>query len=700
MSLGRSFTIRTPDPRFALRSFRPDIEGLRAVAVLLVLFDHAGLALFRGGYVGVDVFFVLSGFLITGLLLKEVEQNGRVSLTQFYARRARRLLPASTLVIIVTVIASYIYLGDNRANRVAEDARWSALFASNLRFIEQGTNYLDAQLPPSPLQHFWSLAVEEQFYAVWPALIILVSLVAKRVPFRIRLGIMLSVIIAGSFIWSIHQTETDGTTAYFSPFTRANELAAGALLAVIAPRLVRLPKSLATVLSWSGLVAIVTAASAFDSTTPFPGYAVALPVVGTLLVVAAGTITPFTGAEKLLKLSPVQWIGKISYSLYLWHWPLLIVAAGRAGRELSVAENLLLCAFAVPLSAATYILLENPIRNSTGLKMRSASISVGLGAILVLLTFTTSTWLIQGHGVSEGIGQPVVMAENRLPTLDDVLVAVAQGASVTTWPEQPPRIPNPAYSEECDVTRKDTSANICIHGDPNASRSVVVYGDSHAAQWIPAFDLIGKQQGWQIVQLTKPACQAADFPRYSDTFKREYTECAEFRAFALQQIERLQPDIVIIASASKDATLAVDGKKSADGVEEAWEAGLGSIIRQIQPMTRRVVVLGMMPFPSQPGIDCLTAHANEVQECNTPRTEAVFESHNAMEARVAAANGATYIDVVPWFCTESVCPAVIGGLTTHRDAFHVAENYAVWLADPLARATGLLPDRAALTRGS
>jgi hypothetical protein len=292
------------------------------------------------------------------------------------------------------------------------------------------------------------------------------------------------------------------------------------------------------------------------------------------------------------------------------------------------------------------------------------------------------------------------MAGGELPGLNEVLGAVAAGADVTTWPEQPERIKNPAYSKECNVTRKDRSSSACVHGDPNAGRTVVVFGDSHAAQWIPAFDLIGKQQGWRIVQLTKPACQAADFPRYSETFKREYTECSEFRSFALGEIERIGPDIVIIASASKDATVAVDGKKSSDGLEEAWEAGLRSIIEQIQPMTGRIVVLGMMPYPSRPGIDCLTAHVDDVKACNTPRADAVFEQHNQMEARVAAETGASYVDVVPWFCTDSVCPAVVADLTTHRDAFHVAENYAVWLSDPLARATGLMTDHAVLMQYS
>lgn len=208
------------------RTFRPDIEGLRAIAVMLVLLDHAGLSQFSGGYVGVDVFFVLSGFLITGLLLKEARETGGISIQRFYARRARRLLPAATLVLIVTVVLSYEVFGQLRANRVAEDARWAALFASNFRSIQQGTDYLGAQQEPSPLQHFWSLAVEEQFYFVWPLLILLLASVAKGISVRLKLGVALSLMIVASVAYSVRLTAVDHTTAYFSPLPRASELAA------------------------------------------------------------------------------------------------------------------------------------------------------------------------------------------------------------------------------------------------------------------------------------------------------------------------------------------------------------------------------------------------------------------------------------------------------------------------------------------
>lgn len=688
-TVAKSPALSTPQP--PTRSFRPDVEGLRAIAVVLVLLEHAGLSLVSGGFIGVDVFFVLSGFLITGLMLKEIENTGRISIVRFYARRARRLLPAGTLVLSLTVIGSYFWLGGARADRVAEDARWSALFASNFRFIQQGTDYLDAQLPPSPLQHFWSLAVEEQFYAVWPLAMMLVALVFRRVSLRLRLAVALTAIIAGSLIWSIHQTSVDGTAAYFSPFPRASELGAGALLAVCAPWLTRIPRRLGPLFSWGGVAVIVLVAIAFDATTIFPGYTVMAPVLGAVFVVAGGSIAPGEGAERILKLAPFQLIGKVSYSLYLWHWPLLVIAAGRAGHDLRVSQNLLLCLVALGLAAITYVAIEDPIRNAEVLKQRTPYASIGVGVALVALSFGLASWYIQTQGTpGEAIAADVQV--QQFPSEDEVLNAVAAGVNVTSWPDQPPRIANLAYSKDCNVTRADTSSSACEFGDPNGTTTAVIYGDSHAAMWVPALDAIGKQTQIKFFQLTKPGCPALDFTIYSQTLKREYTECTEYRSFALNKIAEIRPDVVLISNAYRDAKMSVDGKATSDGVSEAWMSGLTSIIQQIQPNAGRVVVIGDMAYPNLSGIDCLTANPDDVSACGTPRSDAVDEGHNVLEGQTAEAAGATYVNLIPWFCTETECPAVIGGLTVHRDSYHTGENYVVFLAQALADATGLIPD--------
>ena len=308
------------------RPFRPDVEGLRAIAVLLVVLFHSGVSLVSGGYVGVDVFFVISGFVITGVLLRERSDTGRTSIFAFYGRRARRIIPAATLVIIATVIMAYWFLGIGGGAPAASDGRWAAVFLANFHFIATGTNYLASQAPPSPLQNFWSLAVEEQFYVVYPTLFLLIAGM-KVLSLRARLAIALSVVVVASYAYSVTDTHANPVDAYFSPFTRAWELALGALVAASTPWLLKIPARLAASATWVGLAAVLIAAFVFDNQTAYPGSLVAIPVVGAALIIAGGMKAHATGAESLLHLSPFRWLGQRSYSLYLWHWPILIIAA-------------------------------------------------------------------------------------------------------------------------------------------------------------------------------------------------------------------------------------------------------------------------------------------------------------------------------------------------------------------------------------
>ena len=378
------------------RKFRPDVEGLRAVAIVLVVLFHAGVPGVTGGFVGVDVFFVLSGFVITGLLLREHAASGKTRLLAFYGRRSRRILPAATLVIILTVLASYRWLGFLVGDDTARVARTASLFYANFHFIATGTDYLGSQAPPSALQNYWSLSVEEQFYLVYPTLFILAALSWKRVAIRPKLTVLLVASIVASFVWSIHQTAANPVAAFFSPFTRAWELALGALVAVASVQLAKLPRHLAAVMTWAGLGGIVVAALTYTSATPYPGVAVALPAISTALIVAGGMARPRAGSEVLLRVPPFQWMGKLSYSLYLWHWPILIIAAQHVGHPLSVEDNLLWVLFALVLSVGSYFLVENPIRHWKFLT-RSGARSVSLGGLLIALSLLLATFEIASH---------------------------------------------------------------------------------------------------------------------------------------------------------------------------------------------------------------------------------------------------------------------------------------------------------------
>ena len=386
------------------RRFRPDVEGLRAVAVLLVVLYHAGLPGLGGGYVGVDVFFVISGFVITGLLLRERTSTGATSLVAFYSRRVRRILPAATLVIVSTVVLTYLVLGVVYGDPTAVTARWTAVFLANFHFADTATSYLNATLPPSPLQNFWSLAVEEQFYLVYPAIFLVVASLRSTVSLRARLIATLIPIIAMSLVISAAQTATNPNGAYFSPLTRAWELALGALVAAATPALLRLPRTVATAMTWLGLAAIGFAAVTYSSASQYPGTLVIIPVVGTALVIAGGTPVPSWAAERVLRIAPLQWFGRLSYSLYLWHWPILIIAAEEAGQNaLPFHRNIPWLAVALVAAVATHVCVENPVRHSRALSRRRW-LSIGLGAVLVATSLVVATVALDVSGAASSTG--------------------------------------------------------------------------------------------------------------------------------------------------------------------------------------------------------------------------------------------------------------------------------------------------------
>jgi peptidoglycan/LPS O-acetylase OafA/YrhL len=369
--------------------FRADVQALRAVAVLLVVLYHAHVPGLTGGYIGVDVFFVISGFLITGLLVREQDRTGRISLLKFYGRRMRRIMPAAALVLIATVVASYHWLGFIRGAYIAEDAEWSSVFLANFHFAAVGSDYLHAQSAASTLRHFWSLAVEEQFYVVWPALFLVLGLITKSAKNKI---FPVALIVAGSYVLSILYTAQNATDAYFSPFTRACELGAGALLALLASQTARLPQRAGVLLSLGGMAGILVLAFTFTDNTVFPGSLVALPVLATCAVLAGGS----AGLDRVYNFKPVQLIGLWSYSLYLWHWPVLTIAEQRLGHVPSPWARVLLVVGATVLAAGTYYLIENPIRNAALLRRR-AIVSVAMGLLLIVAVIAVSAYEVGSH---------------------------------------------------------------------------------------------------------------------------------------------------------------------------------------------------------------------------------------------------------------------------------------------------------------
>jgi peptidoglycan/LPS O-acetylase OafA/YrhL len=371
--------------------FRPDIQALRALAVALVVLYHADIPGIHGGFFGVDVFFVVSGFVITGVLLRERASRGTTSIPGFYARRIRRILPAATVVLIATVFATYHWLSFITGGTNADDAKYVAVFIGNFHFASIGTQYFTAHQPPSTLQQYWSLAVEEQFYLVWPVLFMVITLPWKVLSPITRLIFVLSVIIAISLAWCVIETNQNEIWAFFSPLTRAWELALGALLAVLGPHLRGRSPRLGALLAAVGLVAILLCTWFYNSSTLWPGSAVIVPVVATGLIIAGGSLRGPESFGRVVNFAPLQWLGNISYSLYLVHWPVIVIAMQYSITPLPLHTEIELVAISVALSAVLYYAIENPIRRSRWLAERRA-LTFLFGAALIGLSFAAIYW--------------------------------------------------------------------------------------------------------------------------------------------------------------------------------------------------------------------------------------------------------------------------------------------------------------------
>ena len=513
------------------REIRGDIQGLRALAVTVVICAHAGVSVLPGGFVGVDVFFVISGYLISGLLFREVLVTGGISIGQFWARRARRILPAATVVTVVTVLGSLLVMGFLDARQVVVDAIWASAFAANVHFAQQGVYYFAQDTGPSPMQHYWSLAVEEQFYVVWPlalfALLVLTRLVtgrnSRRLPRRAVL-VLLLVVVAASLAWSIHQTVAAPTTAYFSTFTRAWELGVGALIALVPTTAVkRLGRPTLQLMALAGVVAVVGSCMVLTSATPFPGIAAALPVGGTALILLAGHGGGRTLVGGLLSTEPFRVIGDWSYSLYLWHWPVLILPEYATGRSLTAFESGLAVLVTVTLAAYSYQYVEMPFRTGRPahrLPRRRALALYPVSAVLVLAV-GGGAWLWTGaQAQSEGNNPPITIAGNKTGEVHvDTVALVRASVNAARQRQAIPSNTDPSIIDlrdsvaevgECDY--EQNVRTLCQVGQDDGDKTLVLIGDSHARAWIPAFDRINKAGSWKAYYLVKPQCTAAHVP--------------------------------------------------------------------------------------------------------------------------------------------------------------------------------------------
>ncbi|MEO7146811.1 MAG: acyltransferase family protein [Terrimesophilobacter sp.] len=653
---------REPIPR---AKFRTDIQGLRAIAVLLVLVYHAGFAV-PGGFVGVDVFFVISGFLITNHLLAEISATGRLDFARFYARRARRILPASFLVLIVTVIASLLVLPPALVTEMMRDAVATALYVPNLLFAIDGTNYL-AETAPSLFQHYWSLGVEEQFYLLWPVGLVALWFVTRRSSKPLVASV--AVLVLASLAVGVLLTYQSQPWAFFSLPSRAWELGVGALVAIAGPRLLsRLGSTVSAILSWSGFGAIVASGFFLNSTTAFPGFAAILPVTGAGLVVLCGEKAGKYGTGAVLSTRPMQFLGAISYSLYLVHWPLLIIPTQLNGQDttLPLIETGALAVLAVVLAWAIYRWVENPLRTApilTKRRPRVTLLAAGSVSVLAVVLALSVGMASRNAPSSSGIEAQSQGTPLQSPTFTDYVPA-NMTPSIAGASSDIPLI----YGDGCHYDVTKTAVQDCAFGSPESTTTVALFGDSYAAQWFPALLALAQQHSFRLEVFTKSSC-----PSFTVKILEKgvpYSACDKWRAAVISHLKSNPPSAIVLSN------LGDYPDQGSNGISAGtWVSGMVETLRALPATSHTLVISDTPSFTGTPAL-CLSVHLKDAESCSRPRSDALDGHLADAEKSAAEGAGAVFLDLNDFLCTNKECGVIIGSTLVYRDSHHLTATFA------------------------
>jgi len=669
---------------------RLDIQGIRAIAVALVVVFHLWPERLTGGYVGVDAFFVISGFLITGHLLREVDRTGTISLTTFWARRVRRLLPAAFTVLIASLIATLIILPRSLVQQTLAEIGASAVYVQNWLLAGSSVDYLGADNNPTLVQHFWSLSIEEQFYVAWPILILAVLWLALKVNpswSRLRvIGLALVAVFIASLLYSVGDTAASQSSAYFVTTTRVWEFAAGGLVCFL-PRLNLRSASRAVgahlVLSWFGLTLLIGSAVLFTAESAFPGWIALVPVVGTAMLIYSGESRSTWSPQVFLRFGPSQFLGDISYSVYLWHWPLIVLVPFITDHHLTMVNKLEIIAVTLVLATATRVLIEEPLRRSSGvLRLRRvtfAFMAVGMALIVGIAGVGTAhsqrlndAFAAQiASSISAGVGcfgASAMIASNKCnePFAITDTVNPEFTADDLVWKRG-------VMSNNACALRPDSLVSDCVFGDLDApAHTIALVGDSHSHALIDPLAIYGKSHGWKVLMYAIPGCTALESDIPSEAWAEEmssdesdhYNACLNWRDEVLQELHtRTDIDTVIFANRTSLYQM------NATQVADSW--------RSLEAMGKRVVAVRDVPgmADNRKAPACVEANMKAYDPCAwKPPVTADFMTD------AAALSGVPLIDLDPYLCDAAGCHAVIGGTIVYYDGNHLSYTFTQTLA--------------------
>ena len=664
------------------RGFRPDIQGMRAIAVGMVVIYHLWPSALPGGFAGVDVFFVISGFLITGHLLREYQQTGAIALVEFWGRRAKRLVPAAALVLTVTWVASRFLLPATRLADTAGQILASALYFQNWRLAWNSVDYLHADAAPAPVQHFWSLSVEEQFYLGWPLLFLvaaLVALTARDVTRRRARGhrvvlFLAAAVVAGSLWYSAYYTHANPAGAYFVTTTRIWELGVGGLVAVLPAGLSRWIGRFG-LLGWAGLGLVIASAFVLSGNDAFPGVLALLPVGGSALLILGGSAAGRFGPSKLTSTAPMVFIGGISYSLYLWHWPLIVEWDAWSGKSVNTISGAVLIVVSVLLSWATKVWVEDKVRTASLLSAhRWRSVSVALAAVVPVTVVTL--FIVSEPGPWNGHLGPNYPGA---AVLANKVVKLPKPVSVVP---PPTAIKLPAYWQQgCLVAEASAVPKECAYGDTaHPVVTVALVGDSIAGDWFTPLQKIADERHWKLVTELHSVCPLTTAVMVSPAaVGGPYTACHDWgKAVVHDLVTTIRPDVVITSDLPGLATI----KHPRGGAAAQADIGTGmdAYWKQLESHGISVIAIKESPVVGLDVPECVTDNPSSPGKCAVAKSKAIKPDLPTVYATRAASGTVPLIDMNSLICGRAICPPIVGNILVYQDAHHLTSTYALTTA--------------------
>ena len=655
--------------------YRADIQGLRAIAALLVAIYHIWLGRVSGG---VDVFFVVSGFLITGSLVSMLEHNRRIDLLAFWSGLARRLLPMSLLVLACSVAAGIMWLPQVQWERTIKEVMASALYLENWYLNYRQVDYLERDAYVSPLQHYWAMSLQGQIYVIWPLLLAAAALIARRLGAGARTGAwaLLGVTFCGSLAYSIATTAIRQPFAYFDTFARIWEFAIGGAVALLPMRVVPGPR-IRSAAGWLGLLAILSCGVVLHVSRLFPGYAALWPTLAAALIVLAGRgEAPPWGVGRLLAWRPLARLGDASYGIYLWHWPLFAfyrVYTGTTRAGLFAGIALIALSIAIAMLATRFV--ERPLRFAPVAMARPLrSLWLGATGVLAVVILAGFWGLLFTHARAEDV------VETRVDDPDFPGAAAlepgyhyAGEASVTPRPgplavrADLPR----AYKDGCQASERRSDLLSCIYGDTQSATTLALVGGSHSTHWLPALRRIAERRHWRIVTYLKDMCRLGLRPARTNTGE-PYPSCDRWRAEVLRRLASERPYAVFTT-----ATYAGEGA-------EIVPADFVSVWQRLTSAGIKVIAVRDTPYPGFPVAECVELRGAGARACSRPR-QRMLAARNPAESIADLPSDVTLLDFTRYFCPDDNCPPVVGNVLVYRDDNHITRTYMRTLSPVVER---------------